>query len=226
MLDSVDIDSVHERAAAGRNEPVSDQNPYGRDPYAQNPSGQQPSGGQPPYGQQQYGGQQPHGQQPHNQQQYGQQPYGAQNPYGRPTPNGQQQGQPPLWAPWYGIPFPQAFLRFWKKYVRFDGRASRSEYWFWALWYVLGNIAAGIVGSVFNVLPFIDNGDDGVVRLWALATFIGFIALTVRRLHDVNLSGLFALFFIIPPIGILFSLIVGLLTTHPEGQQFDRPDRG
>ena len=61
-------------------------------------------------------------------------PYGQnQNPY----------GQPPLWAPWYGIPFPQAFLRFWQKYVRFDGRASRSEFWIWALWYVIGNIATG-----------------------------------------------------------------------------------
>lgn len=187
---------------------MSDQYPP-QDPYGQQPRQGQPYGGQNPYGQQ-----------------YGQQPYGAQNPYGRPTPNGQQQGQPPLWAPWYGIPFPQAFLRFWKKYVRFDGRASRSEFWFWALWYVLGNVAAGIIGSVFNVLPLFDNADGGLARLWALATFIGFIALTVRRLHDVNLSGYFALFFVIPPIGILFSLIVGLLGSVPQGQQFDRPDRG
>ena len=137
-----------------------------------------------------------------------------------------QQGPPPLWSPWYGIPFPQAFLRFWKKYVRFDGRASKSEYWFWALWYVLGSIAIGIVGSVFGVLPFAHDWSSQLVRLWGLATFIGFIALTVRRLHDVNLSGLFALFFIIPPIGILFSLIVGLIGTVPQGQQYDRPDRG
>ncbi|WNY34782.1 hypothetical protein Q9Q99_06270 [Curtobacterium flaccumfaciens] len=93
---------------------MSDQYPP-RDPYRQQPgqSGQQPWG-QP--------GQQPPGQ------------------YGQPGP-GQPSGgrsEPPLWAPWYGIPFPQAFLRFWKKYVRFDGRASQSEYWFWALWYLIG----------------------------------------------------------------------------------------
>jgi uncharacterized membrane protein YhaH (DUF805 family) len=156
-------------------------------------------------------------------------PYGQpnHNPYGQ-NPSGQQptSGQPPLWAPWYGIPFPQAFLRFWKKYVRFDGRASRSEFWFWALWYVLGNVATGIVGGIFNALPFIDNADDGLSSLWALACALGFIALTVRRLHDVNLSGLFALLFIIPPIGVLFSLIVGCLGTNPQGQQYDRPDRG
>lgn len=197
------------------------QDPYGRPSGGPGPYGQQPSGGPGPYGQQPSGGPSLHGQDP-----YGQQPSAAQNPYGSPTPNGQQQGPPPLWAPWYGIPFPQAFLRFWKKYVRFDGRASKSEFWFWALWYVIGNAAIGIVGSVINALPYISNADDRLVQLWALATFIGFIALTVRRLHDVNLSGYFALFFIIPPIGVLFALIVGLLATVPQGQQYDRPDRG
>ncbi|MFJ7289550.1 DUF805 domain-containing protein [Curtobacterium sp. NPDC098951] len=197
------------------------QDPYGRPSGGPSPYGQQPSGGPSPYGQQPSGGPSPYGQDP-----YGQQPSGGQNPYGSPTPNGQRQGPPPLWAPWYGIPFPQAFLRFWKKYVRFDGRASKSEFWFWALWYVIGNAAIGIVGSVINALPYISNADDRLVQLWALATFIGFIALTVRRLHDVNLSGYFALFFVIPPIGVLFALIVGLLATVPQGQQYDRPDRG
>ncbi|MFJ3034320.1 DUF805 domain-containing protein [Curtobacterium pusillum] len=178
----------------------------------------------PPYGQNQdpYG-QQPYGQQPYGQQPYGQQPYGAQNSYGAPTPNGQQQGPPPLWAPWYGIPFPQAFLRFWKKYVRFDGRASKSEYWFWALWYVIGNAATGLIGGALGL--GMSDGTNRLTWVWMLATFIGFIALTVRRLHDVNLSGYFALFFIIPPIGVLFSLIVGLIGTVPQGQQYDRPDR-
>lgn len=201
--------------------------PYGQDhdPYGQQPQGQQPYGTQDPYGQQPYGTQNPYGQQPYGAQNpHGQQPYGAQNPYGPPTPNGQQQGQPPLWAPWYGIPFPRAFVRFWKKYVRFDGRASKSEYWFWALWWVIGNVAASLIGSALGFRS--DDGSNSVQGLWALATILGFIALTVRRLHDVNLSGYFALFFIVPPIGVLFSLIVGLIGTVPQGQRYDRPDRG
>lgn len=206
------------------------QDPSGQDQPRQQPRGSQQPWGQPPGGQPQFG-QQPYGQPQHGQPyggqpQYGQQPYGAQNPYGAPTPNGQQQGRPPLWAPWYGIPFPQAFTRFWKKYVRFDGRASRSEYWFWALWWLLGSIAASLLGSGVDAAAGIGGADDRLGQLWALATFLGFIALTVRRLHDVNLSGYFAFFFVIPPLGVLFSLIVGLLGTVPQGQRFDRPDRG
>ncbi|PYY50371.1 DUF805 domain-containing protein [Curtobacterium sp. MCBD17_023] len=131
------------------------------------------------------------------------------------------QGEPPLWAPWYGIPFPKAFTRFWKKYVRFDGRASRSEFWFWALWWAIGNIVTGTIDTV------IGGSDSNVVGgLWALATLVGFIALTVRRLHDVNMSGLLALLFIIPPVGAVFALVIGLLPSVPAGTRFDEPHRG
>jgi uncharacterized membrane protein YhaH (DUF805 family) len=230
----------------------SGQPPYGQAPYGSQPSGQAPYGqapygsqpsGQAPYGQAPYGsqpsGQSPYGQQPSGQAPYGQQPSGqapyGQAAYGQPSAgqygqqpqqhfSGQQpvtQGQPPLWAPWYGIPFPQAFTRFWKKYVRFDGRASRSEFWFWALWWAIGNIVTNLIDTV------IGGSDSNVVGgLWALATLVGFIALTVRRLHDVNFSGLLALLFIIPPIGVLFAIVIGCIPSVREGARFDQPNRG
>ncbi len=108
--------------------------------------------------------------------------------------------------------------------MRFDGRASRSEFWFWALWYVIGGAAAGILGSVFGFAS--DDASSQVARLWSLACAVGFVALTVRRLHDVNLSGYFAFLFVIPPIGVLFSIIIGCQASNPQGQRFDRPDRG
>ena len=221
------------------------QSPYGQQPSAQSPYGQpqSPYGQQPPaqspysqpgqsgqYGGQpgQYGQQSPYGQpgqpgQPGHPGQYGQQP----GQFAQPGSYGQQaatQGEPPLWAPWYGIPFPKAFTRFWKKYVRFDGRASRSEFWFWALWWVIGNFATSIIDTVIGGGA---SGDSNVVGgLWALATFVGFIALTVRRLHDVNFSGLLALLFIIPPIGALFAIVIGCIPSVREGARFDQPERG
>ncbi len=53
--------------------------------------------------------------------------------YPQPQQQTWQTGEPPLWAPYYGAPFPAAVKRFWKKYTVFSGRASRSEYWWWAL---------------------------------------------------------------------------------------------
>jgi uncharacterized membrane protein YhaH (DUF805 family) len=241
---------VPHQVIAGRN-PVSDQYPP-QDPYGQQP-GQQPGNqyGQQPgqYGQQpgQYGqqpgqyGQQP-GQQPGNP--YGQQPgqYGQQSgqygQYGQQPGNrpGQQQpypqSEPPLWAPWYGIGFAKAFARFWKKYVRFDGRASRSEFWFWTLWWVIGNAALGIVGSGFDGVAGTGNvGDDGLFNglftgAWALATLVGWIALLVRRMHDANYSGLLALLLIVPVLGWIACVILAILPSNQQGQRYDRPDLG
>ena len=120
-------------------------------------------------------------------------------------------------------------MRFWKKYVRFDGRASQSEYWFWALWYLIGSASPGIIGSG-NVAavtsPTVRHRtfDRQPLALWACdASRLHRAA--VRRLHDVNLSGLLALVFISRRIGILFSC-VGLMPSNPPGAAVRPSDRG
>ena len=58
------------------------------------------------------------------------------------TPNS---GQVPLDAPLRGASFGQAFARFFKKYVIFHGRASRSEFWWWFLAnFVISGVLYGI----------------------------------------------------------------------------------
>ena len=49
------------------------------------------------------------------------------------------------------------------------------------------------------------------------------LALTVRRLHDVNMSGWMVLLGLIPFVGGLIVLIFTLLPSKPEGQRFDVP---
>ena len=55
--------------------------------------------------------------------------------------------QPPLGTPWHQATFGASFVRFWRGYAVFQGRAARAEFWFWALWWflisVLANIAFG-----------------------------------------------------------------------------------
>ena len=87
-----------------------------------------------------------------------------------------------------GCSFKDAIIRYWKGYVRFRGRASRSEYW-WATLFVF---------LVWLVLSLFDQSDSGLGALfsllsacWGLATIIPTLAISWRRLHDSNKPGTF-----------------------------------
>jgi uncharacterized membrane protein YhaH (DUF805 family) len=123
------------------------------------------------------------------------------------------QSPPPPWAPWYGIGFPDAIKRVFKKYATFSGRAGRGEYWWWArasvvVWAVLNVItsisrlsaptsATGHTYTTSTPGPLAIAGSILLV-VWDLAVVVPTLALTVRRLHDVNLSGLLVLLMLVP----------------------------
>ena len=74
-----------------------------------------------------------------------------------------------------------------RKYFTFKGRARRSEYWYW----VLFTIVAGIVLGVIDLLIF-DGAMEAASPLsnvFNLAVFIPGLAVSWRRLHDINRSG-------------------------------------
>ncbi len=93
-------------------------------------------------------------------------------------------------------------------YVNFSGRASRSEYWLWVLFIVLGSIVAVIIDEVIGI-RLIDP-------IFALATLLPSIAVAVRRLHDIDRSGWWLLINFIPLIGLIV-LIVWFCTSGTEG---------
>jgi uncharacterized membrane protein YhaH (DUF805 family) len=191
----------------------------------------------------QYPPQNPYGQQPQGQDQYGQQP-GHSQQYGASAPTGPG-GEPPLWAPWYGISLPNAVRRFFTKYIRFDGRASRSEYWWWALTnfivlavlYTLYGIGAatsesqtvsnGSVTTTAMTSPSVLFVIAGIlIGIWGLGTIIPNLAITWRRLHDANFAGPFYFLGFIPVVGPIILLVFFVMGSKPEGQRFDRPERG
>lgn len=152
------------------------------------------------------------------------------------TSESQAQPHVPLWAPYYRAPFGEAFVRYWKKYARFAGRASRSEYWWWALAdalvvLLLYAIVLGgaLVGSSRDSEGSFTPGPGVVVGIvllvaWWLATVIPGLALGTRRLHDVDLSGLLLLLLLIPSLGGFAIFVMTLLPPNPRGARFDRPD--
>ena len=90
-----------------------------------------------------------------------------------------------------------------KKYFVFEGRASRSEYW----WFQL------IVAPSYVIFEITNSESSPVSFLFlviTLLTLIPAISAGVRRLHDTNKSGFYLLLSFIPFIGgliVLFFLI-------------------
>jgi uncharacterized membrane protein YhaH (DUF805 family) len=135
--------------------------------------------------------------------------------------------EPPLELPLYGATPRAALVRFFRKYATFTGRASRSEYWWWVLVSglvpLLIQVASGIATGTWRLpLPPIPGA---VSQLFAIAVLVPSIAVTWRRLHDTNRSGLWFFFGLIPILGWILLLLFTVQPANPNGQRFDRrPD--
>jgi uncharacterized membrane protein YhaH (DUF805 family) len=85
--------------------------------------------------------------------------------------------------------FPEAIRSGFRNYVNFSGRASRPEYWYWVLFAVLVTIAAGILDNAF--FPF--DEPRPLAAVTAVVFFLPGVAVGVRRLHDMDRTGWWAL---------------------------------
>ncbi|WP_285115665.1 DUF805 domain-containing protein [Leifsonia sp. fls2-241-R2A-40a] len=151
------------------------------------------------------------------------------------APPAQPAGEAPLWAPLYGASLGQAVQRFFKKYADFTGRASRSEYWWWYLVTIIVAIVLEVLALTLGNAGATVNADGTstpgplfwlpvlLIIVWGLATIVPHLALTWRRLHDVNLAGPFFFLGLIPFVGGIIVLVLVLLPSKPEGARFDRP---
>jgi len=125
-----------------------------------------------------------------------------------------------------------------QKYATFQGRAARSEFWYFFLFVT-------IVGIVLMGLAFATGGGAmlegrqpgglgivffGIYAIFYLAILIPSIAVSVRRLHDRNLSGWWYLGMIlasfIPFVGFIASLafLVVMCLKGTDGENKYGPD--
>ncbi|SRR5258706_10690707 len=91
------------------------------------------------------------------------------------------------------------------KYAAFDGRASRSEYWWFLLFTFLASAALGMVSETLS-------------GLFSLGVLLPSLAVGARRLHDVDRSAWFLLLWLIPIIG----WIVLIVWAAQEGKEPNR----
>jgi uncharacterized membrane protein YhaH (DUF805 family) len=96
-----------------------------------------------------------------------------------------------------------------QNYVQFEGRAFRSEYWWFALFNVLCLVAATLIDTLL--------GDATIVEiLVSLGLLLPGLAVGARRLHDTDRSGWWLLLGLIPVIGGIV-LIVWFATPGTPG---------
>ena len=87
------------------------------------------------------------------------------------------------------------------KFAVFSGRASRSEFWFFVLFGFLGGIITVIIDVMILGYPYEENGPINLI--FSVTLIIPSIAVTARRLHDINKSGWWQLLWITIIGGIL-----------------------
>ena len=96
------------------------------------------------------------------------------------------------------------YLTAFQKYAVFNGRASRSEYWGFALVSLCVSMVLRVVDGTFK-----GGSADGtwfVSDLYMLATILPGIAVGVRRMHDIDRSGWWVL---LPLVNLVFVLMEG-----------------
>ncbi len=135
--------------------------------------------------------------------------------------------------------FTEAIRSVFSNYANFNGRARRSEYWF----FVLFNFLLNIVYSIIRFSIVIFSGLDAekvfdaekvassplllvlslIALVISLALLIPGFAVSIRRLHDIGKSGWFILLGLIPLAGPII-LFIFYLTDSEIGENMYGPN--
>ena len=89
-----------------------------------------------------------------------------------------------------------------KKYVEFQGRARRKEYWMFILFNILASIICGVIDGILGIMLLVHQQHDAED-----AVLLPSIAVCIRRLHDTNRSGWWILISLVPFVGSIILLI-------------------
>lgn len=105
----------------------------------------------------------------------------------------------------------EAVTRVLSQYAVFTGRAGRAEFWWWVLAIFVVMNAAWLLDGIalspfFGFSWFGDDGIQPLTSLIGLALLLPNIAVSARRLHDVDRSGWWLLLNLIPFIGFIILL--------------------
>jgi uncharacterized membrane protein YhaH (DUF805 family) len=109
-----------------------------------------------------------------------------------------------------------------KQYAKFEGRARRKEYWMYTLF---NSIVFLVLYLPAVIIPGVTQNTDllfllALPALYGLAVFTPSLAMLVRRFHDQDKSGLFALLMLIPYANGVLMIIFGCIDGTPGPNRF------
>ena len=106
-----------------------------------------------------------------------------------------------------------------KRYTKFEGRASRSEFWYW----VLSTFIIGFVIGFVGVLTVGEEVTNVILNILQLALLLPGLAVAVRRLHDTGRSGWNLLWTFLPLIGAIILIIFYCQASREANQYGEGP---
>lgn len=113
----------------------------------------------------------------------------------------------------------EAYKKFWKGYVDFEGHSTVSDYWWVALWHTIVIFGFLIVMIVFGGVAAASENTSGlgfillfyiIMLLYGLAVLIPNLALMVRRIRDAGHPWVYIFFGLIPFAGSIILLVFSL----------------
>ena len=124
------------------------------------------------------------------------------------------------------------FIKAFRQYADFSGRASRQEFWMFVLfnllfamaWLFVAGLLTGLLGSSFNHesrLLFMYK----LMAIYYAVTAVPAMAVGVRRLHDTACSGWWMLVSLIPFVGGIWLIVLMCLDGSAGDNRYsNRPD--
>ncbi len=111
-------------------------------------------------------------------------------------------------------------------YANFNGRARRSEYWYYTLFTVIVEAILTVIRSLTPGIPVVGVIVNVLIAIVGLAIFIPGLAVCFRRLHDTGRSGAWILIALIPLIGEIILIVFFAQDSQPGDNKYGANPKG
>ena len=126
------------------------------------------------------------------------------------------------------------FIKAFRQYADFSGRASRQEFWMFVLFNLLFAMAWALVAGLLTGLfgDSFDHDSDRLIFMYKLiaiyyaVTTVPAMAVGVRRLHDTGRSGWWMLVSLIPFVGGIWLIVLMCLDGSAGDNRYGSPPDG